>query len=81
MNPPKDKLEVDTDAAKGDLPRRFEKLTQICATHKDNLKVNDIYKLMFNIRMYEVAYDKLKSKPGNMTPGITPVTLDGISME
>lgn len=73
---------MDTNTAKGgDLPRRFEKLTQICATHKDGLKANDIYKLMFNVRMYEVAYHKLRSNPGNMTPGITPVTLDGISLE
>jgi len=36
---------------------------------------------MFNVRMYEVAYQKLKSNPGNMTPGINPITLDGISME
>lgn len=66
---------------KRDLPRKFEKLIQICATPKDEFKVNDIYKLMFNSRMYEVAYHKLKSNPGNMTPGITPVTLDGISLE
>lgn len=74
---------MDTNTAKGgDLPRRFEKLTQICATHKDGFKANDIYKLMFNVRMYEVAYHKLRSNPaGNMTPGITPVTLDGISLE
>lgn len=66
---------------KGELPRKFEKLSQICAIPKDGFKVNDIYKLMFNVRMYEVAYQKLKSNPGNMTPGINPITLDGISME
>ena len=67
--------------AKGHLPRRFEKLIKICATPKDGLKINDIYKLMFNVRMYEVAYRKLKSNPGNMTPGIIPTTLDDMSME
>lgn len=36
---------------------------------------------MFNIRMYEVAYHKLKSNPGNMTPGIIPETLDGMSRD
>ena len=30
--------------------------------------------------MYLAAYQKLKSKPGSMTPGITPTTLDGIFM-
>lgn len=72
---------MDKDTNKGDLPRRFEKLTEICATPKDGMKINDIYKLMFNVRMYEVAYRKLKSNPGNMTPGISPTTLDGMSME
>jgi len=28
-----------------------------------------------------LAYDAIKSKPGNMTPGIIPETLDGISHE
>jgi hypothetical protein len=36
---------------------------------------------MLNARMYEVAYYKLRSKPGNMTPGINPVTLDGLSKD
>lgn len=77
---PLHKSETDKNTTKGDLPRKFEKLTQICATPKNGFKVNDIYKLMFNTIMYEVAYHKLKSNPGNMTPGITPVTLDGISL-
>ncbi|KAG6017852.1 hypothetical protein E4U54_002281, partial [Claviceps lovelessii] len=41
----------------------------------------DIYALMFNMKLYEIAYRKLKSNPGNMTPGIDEVTLDGISKE
>lgn len=40
-----------------------------------------IYRLMYDASLYEVAYKKLRSNPGNMTPGITPVTLDGMSME
>ena len=31
--------------------------------------------------MYQAAYYKIRSKPGSMTPGITPATLDGISMD
>lgn len=31
--------------------------------------------------MYLAAYQKLKTKPGSMTPGITPTTLDGLSMD
>jgi len=76
---------------KGDLPRRFEKLVNMCDIPKDGLKINDIYNLMFNERMYEVAYQKLRSNPplgpliplgeGNMIPGIVPTTLDGFSLE
>lgn len=40
-----------------------------------------IYRLMYDPMFYEVAYQKLRSNPGNMTPGITPTTLDGMSME
>lgn len=36
---------------------------------------------MYNERLYEIAYDNLKSKPGNMTQGIIPTTLDGFSSE
>lgn len=28
-----------------------------------------------------LAYNNIKSKPGNMTPGIVPTTLDGMSFE
>ena len=46
----------------------------------DELKVNDIYKkFMLDRNLHLIAYDKLKSKPGNMTPGISPETQDGIS--
>jgi hypothetical protein len=76
-----EKAILDGETTKGDLPRRFEKLINLCATPKDGLKISDIYKLMFNARLYEVAYQKLKSNPGNMTPGIIPVTLDGMSTD
>ena len=47
--------------------------------HPTNFKFNDVFELMLHPRMYEIAYQKLKSNPGNMTPGINPITLDGIS--
>jgi hypothetical protein len=31
--------------------------------------------------LLEIAYNNIKSKPGNMTPGVTPETLDGINEE
>lgn len=64
-----------------ELPKKFTKLVSICERRVDGFKVSDIYTLMFNMEMYEVAYKKLKSNPGNMTPGIDQVTLDGVSRE
>jgi len=36
---------------------------------------------MLNEKLYEIAYHKLRSNPGMMTPGINPTTLDGFSTE
>ena len=63
-----------------ELPRKLTKLIDICGRHKDEFKASDIYTLMFNMKLYEIAYRKLKSNPGNMQ-GIDEVTLDGISKE
>lgn len=46
-----------------------------------NCQLNKLYKIMYDPTLFKIAYDKLKSKPGNMTPGITPTTLDGMSYE
>lgn len=64
-----------------ELPKKFTKLVSICERRVNEFKVSDIYTLMFNTEMYEIAYKKLKSNPGNMTPGIDQITLDGISKE
>lgn len=37
--------------------------------------------MVTSVDMLIYAYDNIKSKPGNMTPGTTPETLDGISLE
>lgn len=39
------------------------------------------YKGFFDETLYKIAYEQLKSKPGNMTPGIDAETLDGMSLE
>lgn len=41
----------------------------------------DLYKLMLREDMYVLAYERLKSNPGNMTPGTDDETLDGFSEE
>lgn len=39
----------------------------------------DLYKILCRIDILEMAYDRLKSRPGQMTPGVNPETLDGLS--
>jgi len=39
-----------------------------------------LYKLLLDKDMYVLAYERMKSKPGNMTPGTDGDTLDGLSM-
>lgn len=41
----------------------------------------NLYKLLCDPEILLIAYNKLKSKPGQMTPGINPETLDGMSKE
>src|SRR5437763_760569 len=44
--------------------------------------VNDnLYRLFYQEDLYIVAYERIKSKPGNMTPGTDKETLDGFSLE
>jgi group II intron reverse transcriptase/maturase len=41
----------------------------------------DLYKILCDPEILAIAYEKLKSKPGKMTPGVNPETLDGMSIE
>jgi group II intron reverse transcriptase/maturase len=40
-----------------------------------------IYRLLYNPSLHILAYERLKSKPGNMTAGTDGKTLDGMSVE
>lgn len=41
----------------------------------------NLYSILTNVETLIYAYENIKSKPGNMTPGISSETLDGISKE
>lgn len=47
----------------------------------DSNKFTGLYKCVASIDTLVTAYDNIKSKPGNMTPGPDQMTLDGVSME
>jgi group II intron reverse transcriptase/maturase len=41
----------------------------------------DLYRLMFKTELYILAYERIKSKPGNMTPGTDQETIDGFGTD
>ena len=43
-------------------------------------KNGELYRLLFKPDLYVVAYERLKSNPGSMTPGTDGSTIDGFSM-
>jgi group II intron reverse transcriptase/maturase len=67
-----------TDAASF---RNLERLEVIRKLNGENRKwVNcDLYRLMLKRDLYTVAYERIKSNPGQMTPGTDKETADGFS--
>jgi group II intron reverse transcriptase/maturase len=58
---------------------RLERLRKL---NSNRAWVNDnLYRLLYQEDFYIVAYERIKSKPGNMTPGTDKETLDGFSLE
>lgn len=59
----------------------FERLSTLSELNRDPNWVNqDVYRLMYREDLYVAAYERIKSKPGNMTPGVDGSTLDGFSL-
>jgi group II intron reverse transcriptase/maturase len=47
---------------------------------KRGLPLDEIYRQLFNPALYLLAYGRIYSNKGSMTPGVTPETVDGMSM-
>src|SRR5262249_56259257 len=60
-------------------PLRLEALRK-CNTDPNWVNA-DLHRLLYKTDLYVVAYEKIKSAPGNMTPGTDGVTLDGFSSD
>lgn len=60
---------------------KLNNLHERSRTYPDLPIDRDLHKLLCNRDTLALAYNKIKSRPGNMTPGINPETLDGISAE
>src|SRR5664280_2300937 len=46
---------------------------------KRGLPLDEIYRQLFNPALYLLAYGRIYSNKGSMTPGVTPETVDGMS--
>src|SRR5690242_1399114 len=58
----------------------FERLEHLRQRNSQRTWENrDLYRLMYQEDLYILAYERLKSKPGNMTPGSDGESLDGFS--
>jgi len=61
--------------------KTLERLECLRTLNSNKQWVNhDIYRLMYKEDLYILAYERMKSKPGNMTPGTDEETLDGFSL-
>src|SRR5437588_12736485 len=62
--------------------KTLERLEHLGKLNSNRQWVNhEIYRLMYKEDLYIVAYERIKSKPGNMTAGTDEETLDGFSLE
>ena len=58
--------------------RRLQKVKELNAN--PNWVNSDLYRMLYMEDLYIVAYEKIKSAPGNMTKGSDDATIDGFSM-
>jgi group II intron reverse transcriptase/maturase len=59
--------------------QRLERLRQL--NRRQDWVNEGLYRLMYQEDLYIIAYERLKSRPGNLTPGSDGQTLDGWSLE
>jgi group II intron reverse transcriptase/maturase len=63
------------------ISEKLASLKQFSKQHSARIIDRPLYSLICQKELLLIAYNNIKSKPGNMTPGICPDTLDGISFE
>jgi len=75
-----------TDSGSHESKNIFDKLKSlhersiICAQRQIPID-RKLYNILCDTDLIKLAYENLKSKPGNLTPAINPETLDGISID
>ncbi len=68
-----------SDAGCSDGLQRLEVIRKLNA--KSGWINSDLYRLLFKPELYVLAYERIKSKPGNMTPGTDQETIDGFGID
>lgn len=63
------------------IPKGCEKLMELRNNYKDTSLRRRLIHYIADENTLKLAYELIKSRPGNMTPGSTPETLDGIQAE
>lgn len=48
---------------------------------RKELPCDELYRQMFNPQLYLMAYGRIYSNKGAMTPGVTQETVDGMSLD
>ena len=63
--------------------RNPENVLNSLSKHSGNLnyKFERLYRVLFNVEMFYVAYQNIYSKTGNMTAGVDGKTIDGMSID
>ena len=59
--------------------RRLEVIRKLNGENREWAN-SELYRLMYKQDLYILAYERIKSHPGNMTPGTDDETLDGFSL-
>lgn len=60
---------------------KLNSLAEWCKSNPELVVDRKLYNMICDPSLLYLAYNNIKSKPGNMTPGIVPTTLDGMSLE
>ena len=61
--------------------RKFESFVKRAMEFPKEVIDRDLYRFLCDVNFLNIAYNNIRSKPGNMTSEITTETLDGISSE
>lgn len=68
------------EGTQADYPKRVDLKFNLSEEMSKLESTRELIKIIANINTLLYAYEKIKSKPGNLTPGVDKkITLDGIS--